>query len=67
MQARQRVGLTRWVAPCSARLAIRRSLCARQCSRVGEIPPFCDSDHRRGWVLCEVKALSHGMKGQSNA
>jgi hypothetical protein len=48
VQARQRVGLTRWVAPCSARLAIRRSLCARQCSRVGEIPPFCDSDHRRG-------------------
>ena len=21
----------------------------------------------RGWGLCEVKALSHGMKGQSNA
>ena len=20
-----------------------------------------------GWVLCEVKALSHGMEGQSNA
>ena len=26
----------------------RRSLCARQCSLFGEIPPSCDSDHRRG-------------------
>jgi hypothetical protein len=38
----------RLTVPASARLAIQRSLCARQCSLFGEIPPSCDSDHRRG-------------------
>jgi hypothetical protein len=35
--------------PRSARLASRCSPVARPaCSRFGEIPPFCNSDHRRG-------------------
>src|SRR6476620_3937648 len=51
--------------PRSARLASRRSLCARQCSRVGDFRHFVTAITGGGWVLCEVKALSHGTKGQS--
>ena len=46
VQARQRVGLTRWLtAPLrlARRLALRSPALA-----VREIPPSCDSDHRRG-------------------
>ena len=52
--------------PRSVRLASRRSLCARQCSRVGDFRHFVTAITGGGWVLCEVKALSHGTKGQSN-
>ena len=37
------------------------------CSRFGEIRHFVTAITGGGWVLCEVKALSHGTKGQSNA
>ena len=53
--------------PRSVRLASRRSLCAHQCSRVGDFRHFVTAITGGGWVLCEVKALSHGMEGQSNA
>src|SRR4029079_8252603 len=46
--------------------AIQRSLCARQCSRVDDFRHFVTAITGGGWVLCEVKARSHGTKGQSN-
>ena len=52
--------------PRSVRLASRRWLPARQCSRVGDFRHFVTAITGGGWVLCEVKALSHGTKGQSN-
>ena len=40
---------------------------ALTCSRVGDFRHFVTAITGGGWVLCEVKALSHGMEGQSNA
>jgi hypothetical protein len=52
--------------PRDARLASRCSLCTRQCSRSARTRHFVTAITGGGWVLCEVKALSHGTKGQSN-
>ena len=51
-------------APPGLRAGARFALAS--CSRVGDFRHFVTPITGGGWVLCEVKALSHGTKGQSN-
>ena len=58
----------RGLGPCPAPPGLRAGarFALASCSRVGDFRHFVTPITGGGWVLCEVKALSHGTKGQSN-